>query len=141
MTTEALVLIDTSVWISALRPRAAKKTKELVERILDEDRSATCGIITAELLSGTRSKKEYHELFIGLQALHYLPTPESIWHRVSELGFKLRTKGIHVPTSDLLIAQIAMDNHCILLHCDAHFDLIARHSSLKGEAPPKRGSS
>jgi predicted nucleic acid-binding protein len=131
--TEGLVLIDTSVWISAFRPRTSKKAREQVGRMLDEDRVATCGIVIAELLSGTRSRTEYRELSADLNALHYLTTPESVWQKVSELGYKLRTKGLHVPIADLLIAQVAIDNDCTLLHMDSHFDLIGRNSPLKAE--------
>lgn len=133
MTTEGLILIDTSVWVSALRPKATKAIREQVAGILDEDKAATCGVVITELLSGTRSKKEYRNLAEDLGALHYLPTPESVWQTISDLGFRLRTKGLHVPTTDLLIAQIAINNNCTLLHIDSHLDLIARNSSLKAE--------
>jgi len=139
MTTEGLVLIDTSVWVSALRPRSVKKTKEQVGRVLDEDRAATCGVIISEILSGTRRKKEYHDLSADFGALHYLPAPEPIWVKISELGFRLRAKGFHVPNTDLLIAQIAIENGCMLLHQDSHFDLIARNSSLKTVTLSKKG--
>jgi predicted nucleic acid-binding protein len=132
--TERLVLIDTSVWISALRPGASKKARVQVGQMLDEDRVATCGIVMAELLSGTRSKTEYRELSADLGALHNLATPETVWQKVSELGYKLRTKGLHVPIADLLIAQVAIDNDCILLHMDSHFDLVGRNSPLKAKA-------
>ena len=133
MTADGLVLIDTSVWVSALRPSGAGNARDQVGRLLDEDRAATCGVIIAELLNGTGSRKEYHALSTDLDALHYLPAPESVWKRISELGFKLRAKGLHIPTTDLLIAQIATDNKCTLLHTDIHFDHIARHSSLKAQ--------
>jgi tRNA(fMet)-specific endonuclease VapC len=133
MTTEGLVLIDTSVWVSALRRGAPEKLTERVAEVLDEDRAATCGIIIAELLSGTKSRKEYDDLSADFGALHYLKTPEPIWHRISELGFKLRSKGLHIPTTDLLIAQIAIDSDCVLLHSDRHFEQIARHAPLRAK--------
>ena len=133
MRTEGLVLIDTSVWVSALRRGAPEKLIERVGRVLDEDRAATCGIIIAELLSGTRSRQEYQSLSADFGALHYLTTPEPIWLRVSELGFKLRFKGLRIPTTDLLIAQIAIDNDSVLLHSDSHFEQIARHTPLKAK--------
>jgi len=135
--TDGLVLIDTSVWILALRRRADEKTKGLVSRILDQDRAATCGLISVELLGGARTRKEYEALSKDLEALHYLPTPEPTWRKVSLLCLRLRAKGISIPYTDLLIAQIAMDNGCTLLHSDSHFNLIARHTNLHAQNAPK----
>ncbi len=131
--TDGLVLIDTSAWILALRRRVDEKVRERVSRILDEDRAATCGMILVELLGGARNKKEYEELSTDFEALHYLLTPEATWSRVAQLSLSLRARGVSVPYSDLLIAQIAIDNGCHLVHSDRHFDLIARHVDLQIE--------
>jgi predicted nucleic acid-binding protein len=51
-------------------------------------------------------------------------------HQSAELGFKLRRKGITSSAIDILIATLAMDYQCALLHKDSDFDRIARYSSL-----------
>ena len=84
-----------------------------------------------KLLLGTKTERVYTRLLEVLEALHYLETPEAIWYKVSKLGFILRRRGISIPCTDLLIAQIALDNNCGILHADMHFDLIASHTNLK----------
>ena len=132
--TDGLVVIDTSVWVLALRPKVDEKTKQTVSGVLDEDRAATCGVIMMELLSGARNRREYQELLQSLEALHYLRTPEVTWRKVAELSLNLRAKGVSIPYADLLIAQIAMDNGCGLLHSNRHFDLIASFTDLRVES-------
>ena len=121
-----LTLIDTSAWILALRKGDSLRAKDEVDRQVLENRAATSGIIMLELLSGTRTKREYQELKEDLGALIQLETPAKIWERASHLAYALRRKGITVPSTDILIiTAIAMENGCILLHADRHFDLIA----------------
>ena len=57
-----LVLIDTSVWIQADSLKANSEVKSKVLLLLDEDRVAVCGIITAELLCGAKTPANYEEL-------------------------------------------------------------------------------
>ena len=120
-----LTLIDTSAWILALRKGDSLRAKDEVDRQVLENRAATSGIIILELLSGTRTKREYQELKEDLGALIQLETPAKIWERASHLAYALKRKGITVPSTDILITAIAMENGCILLHGDRHFDLIA----------------
>jgi len=47
------------------------------------------------------------------------------------MAFDLRRKGITSSAIDALIAPLAIEYRCILLHKDSHFELIARNSSLK----------
>lgn len=124
-------MIDTSIWILSLRPGSKKEIEEEVSRIVIERRAATTGMIMLELLSGVSDAKMYRELLEDLQALHYLSVVEEVWNVSYGLGHGLRSKGVTVPSADLIIASIAIHNRVTLLHADKHFDLIARHSLLK----------
>lgn len=128
---KSLVLIDTSAWIIALRARKSQRAIKEVDAILAEGRAATSGVTMLELLSGARTEEEYTELLEDLSALHYLPTSKEIWSKSARMAFDLKRKGITIPTVDLVIASLAIDADCFLLHADVHFDLISKQTNLK----------
>lgn len=126
------VLIDTSVWVQALRRKAHRPLTDAVRQVILERRGATTGMIMLELLGGVRTEKEYAEFSDELGALHYLPT-DSAWSEAWRLSFALRRQGVTAPSADLLIASVAITHQCVLLHADEHFTLIAKYSKLLAE--------
>ena len=126
-----LFLVDTSAWILGLKRNSSNQVKNIITEILDKDLSATTGIIILELLPGTRTKKEYTEILSDLSALHYFEVNKKIWEKASQFGFNLRRKGKTIPSTDLLIASIALHYDLILLHADNHFVQIQEHADLK----------
>jgi len=128
---EKLFLIDTSAWILGLKRNSSNQIKNILTEILDKDQSATTSIIILELLQGTRTKKEYTEILSGLSALHYFEVNKEIWEKASQLGFDLRRMGKTIPSTDLLIATIALHYDLTLLHSDNHFEQIKEHADLK----------
>lgn len=127
-----LVLIDTSVWILALRksPPPLILIKDEVARLLVENRVAIVPLIRLELLGGTKSPAEFKRLESRLSALHQLPADEASWEMAIHLAFKLRQSGRIIPYTDIIIASAAIINNCTLLHSDKHFDLVAENTSL-----------
>ena len=126
-----LFLIDTSAWILGLKRNSSTQIKNILTEILDKDQSATTGIIILELLQGTKTKKEYEEIFSDLSALHYFKENREIWKKASLLGFELRRKGKTIPSTDLLIASISLYYNLNILHADNHFEIIKSLSNLK----------
>jgi len=126
-----LFLIDTSAWILGLKRNSSNQIKNILTEILDKDQSATTGIIILELLQGTRTKKEYIEILSDLFALYYFEVNKKIWERASQLGFDLRRKGKTIPSTDLLIASVALRYDLTLLHSDNHFEQIQKYTDLK----------
>jgi len=118
-------LIDTSAWILALRKGTSSRATDEVDRRIADNRAATTGIIMLELLSGTRTEREYQELKEDLRALIQLETTSKTWERASHLAYELKRKGLTVPATDVLIMTVAVENGCSLLHADHHFDLMA----------------
>jgi predicted nucleic acid-binding protein len=126
-----LVLIDTSAWICFFSRRGFEEVKKTISTLLDEDRAAIAGPILIELIQGTRSveeKETFKRLFRGI---HWLSVTDDHWQRAAEMAFDLRRKGITSSAIDTLIAALAIEYHCTLLHKDSHFELIARNSPLK----------
>ncbi len=131
MKTEPKILADTSAWIASFQREGHDALKQKLDEALEKNVLAISGLVLCELLQGAKSETEYQKLAERFRALHYLPTPEGTWERAAKLSFALRRQGLTIPTTDVVIAQIALDNRCALLHCDHHFDLIARHSDLQ----------
>jgi len=126
-----LFLIDTSAWILGLKRNSSVQIKNILTEILDKDQSATTGIIILELLQGTKTKKEYEEIFSDLSALHYFEENKEIWKKALLLGFELRRKGKTIPSTNLLIASISLYYDLDILHADNHFEIIKLYSNLK----------
>jgi predicted nucleic acid-binding protein len=126
-----LVLIDTSVWILALRKSPSPLAKDEVEHLLAENRVAIAPMIRLELLGGTKSVNEFNRLKSRLDALHQIPANEANWELATQLSFKLRQQGKVIPYTDILIGAAAIISSCLLLHADRHFDLMAEDTDLK----------
>lgn len=129
-----MFLIDTSVWIFALKKNFHPFIREKIDKILSESDVAINGIIELELLGGAKTEHEYNRLKSRLDALYYIEAGKSLWDLSSHLAFDLRKNGANVPYTDIFIAASAIQEKAILLHADSHFDTIAEHSSLKVES-------
>lgn len=129
-----MILIDTSVWLFALKRDFHPLIKGKVEKLLLTEKVAINGMIQLELLGGVKSEKEYDRLFQRLNSLYQIEADRSLWDRASKLAFELKQKGTTVPYADIFIAASALQESALLVHADSHFDLIADHSDLKVES-------
>ena len=125
-----LVLIDTSGWICFFARHGHEDIKKIISILLDEDRVAIAGPIFVELVQGVRDVKEKQDINNYAKGLHWLRVTDEHWHQSAELIFQLRRKGVTSSMIDVLIAVLAMDYQCTLLHKDTDLDHIARNSSL-----------
>jgi len=126
-----LVLVDTSAWICFFSRRGFEDLKKTLSILLDEDRAAIAGPILVELIQGTRTPEEKETIKTVTRGIHWLSVSDDHWHKAAEMAFALRRKGITSPAIDTLIAVLAIDYRCILLHKDSHFELISRNSQLR----------
>lgn len=124
---EAWILIDSSCWVHALRADGSPAIREQVRKLIIEGRAATCEIIVLELMGGTRTSKEFNELYEELMSLKQLPIDEGVWRQAYLSAHTLRSKGISVPAIDQLIASVGLAYACSILHQDKHFDLMAKY--------------
>ena len=129
-----LFLVDTSVWIFALRKDFISPIKDRVSHLLRDYVVLTSGMIKLEILGGTKTEKEFQRLKTRLDALEIVEINTFLWEKAYTLAFKLRRKGITVPYTDILIAACALETESTLVHADAHFDLVANHIGLKAES-------
>lgn len=129
-----MYLVDTSVWILALRNKPNEAVKERVHELLAGGLVHTTGIIAVELLGGVRSEAEYERLSARLRSLRPIETTPTVWDLAAELLFTLRRRGVTVPATDAVIAACALTRQAVLVHADGHYDQMAAHTRLKVES-------
>ncbi|MDL1969544.1 MAG: PIN domain-containing protein [Candidatus Desulfofervidaceae bacterium] len=117
-----VVLLDTSVWIDALRGKTSRIV-EITKSLLKEERVAICGPVIFELKRGLRPQEEVLSLF---EALIRLPVEEKIWDAAGEMDAFLRQRGITIPPMDILIAQVCLHYGVPLFTLDEHFRSIPK---------------
>jgi len=122
------VVLDTSVWIDALR---GGKTASAVREIVSDLRSTLLAPVAQELLVGARPGADSRVLS-ELVSLTSIEVPgRDDFLGAGELGARLRRAGVTVSAIDLLIAQQTLRLRQPLWTLDAHFRAIARHSRLR----------
>ena len=122
-----MILIDTSAWIASFKKIGNHELKEFMKQAIVSGLAVTSPIIILELLQGCRSVGERDALKIKLESLDNLSITLSVWEQAYELGFSLRRKGLTIPTVDLIIAALAIENKSLLLHHDEHYEMIVPH--------------
>lgn len=125
------VLVDTSAWIVSFKKKGNDELKEFLKHSLEERKALTNELIILELLRGCRSREEFQNLKTRLESLDSVEITKGVWERTFSLGFSLKRKGIIIPTVDLVIACLAVENDCFLLHHDRHFTMMRSYSTLQ----------
>lgn len=113
------MLVDSSAWISYLRSGEGGLSTYL-ERLLDNNRAALCGIVLTEVRQGLRSHEqgEVLELF---ETLPYIETTRDDYERAGALLSGLQRRGMTLPAPDGVIAALCLEHELELLEFDKHF--------------------
>jgi len=131
VTTIDYVLVDSSAWIASFRSDAPASLQNYLTQGLTKRSIATASIIKLELLQGANTPREYNDLKSMFDSLHALEMTQAVWNRAYWLGFTLRRNGITIPTTDIMVAALALEYDCALLHQDRHFPMIQSVVELK----------
>jgi len=115
-------IVDTSVWIDFFKGIASIKT--FLNNLILKDKVFICGPILLELLQGIKSSEEKESVKEALLSLPYLNITIQEWEDAASLSRELRTKGITLPLTDLLIGQLAKIYNLEVISFDPHFDQI-----------------
>ena len=118
----ASVLLDTSIWIDALRGKTPHIV-EATEKLLKDDRILICGPILFEIKRGLRPP-DRKKILPLLDALIRLSVDETVWDAAGDLDASLRKKGITIPPIDVIIAQVCLHHKVSLFTLDEHFQSI-----------------
>ncbi len=125
-----MILIDSSAWVEFLRNTASPACSR-VDELLDAD-IATCDPVRMEILAGARNERHSRDLRRLLARATVLPTEPGHYDDAAMLFRTCRRHGETVrKLIDCLIGAIAIDAGVPILHQDADFDVLARHTGLQ----------
>lgn len=130
-----MILIDTSAWVEFLRDTGSPVCVE-VDRLLDSD-IAICDPVRMEVLAGSRNEVHLRDLRGLLALATVLPTLPGDYEQAASLYRTCRQRGDTVrKLIDCLIGAVSLRHHASILHADADFDVLERHTSLETHRPP-----
>jgi predicted nucleic acid-binding protein len=124
-----MVLVDSSVWIEALRRKGRLEIKLGLEGLLEAYEAQWCSPVRLEVLGGARPE-ERRALGVQFSVIPYRRCEEADWDRAVSLAWKLRDSGLTVPWMDVVIAAIAIHDRVRLYSIDAHFPQISTLAGL-----------
>ena len=127
-------LVDTSVWLLALRRDALNSTPEVDElkRALEAGNEIfVTGLVLQELLQGFNKPKAYDQIVEYFALLPFIVPDREDYIQAVNLRNQCRRKGIQVGTIDALLAQLCIDREIEILTTDIDFSQIAKAAPLK----------
>jgi predicted nucleic acid-binding protein len=119
-----VIVVDTSVWIAALRS-AASREAEVLQQVLDADEVALPVPVRIELLSGA-SRADRQKLRRGLSALPLLYPTDDTWAIVEGWLESAGRAGLRFGMGDLLIAALAAEAQALVWSLDSDFHRMER---------------
>ncbi len=127
-----MIMVDTSVWIEFLRDTGSPVCKKLFS-LLDKE-LAVSDPISMEVLAGARGDEHLEQLRRLLARYTHVQATPSDYELAGVLYRRCRANGETVrKLIDCLIAAISIRNDLPLLHADADFDVLERHTELRVE--------
>jgi len=139
-----LILIDTSAWVEFLRDTGSAVCAR-VDALLD-DEIATCPPVRMELLAGARDEQHLADLRGLLARGSLLNVEPTDYEEAASLYRACRRGGETVrKLIDCLIGAAAIRADLAILHADADFEVLARHTRLRVDrvavASPRDGGT
>ena len=126
----AVILVDTSAWVEFLRDTGSVACN-LVEELLAAD-IAVCEPVRMEVLAGARDESHLLDLRRLLARAAVIPTQATDYEDAAALYRRCRREGETVrKLIDCLIAATAIRAGVPILHNDADFGALARHTELR----------
>ena len=124
-----MIIIDTSAWIEFLRDTGSKVCNT-VDDLLGAD-LAICDAISMEVLAGARDEQHLAQLRGLLARATLVPIVAEDYDQAAALYRTCRRNGETVrKLIDCLIAAVAIRSNTPVLHADADFAALARHTPL-----------
>jgi predicted nucleic acid-binding protein len=124
-----MILLDTSAWVEFLRNTGSPVCEE-VDRLLDNE-IATTNPVLMEVLAGARDERHLHDLRGLLGRAQMTQCEPADYLTAAVLYRRCRQRGETVRRLiDCLIGAVAIRQNLPVLHHDADFDVLARHTDL-----------
>lgn len=131
-----MILVDSSIWISAYRGVQDAATAALRREIVANN-IIVGDLILLEVLQGFRVDREYNQARAAMLAYDFRELCGQRVALAAATNYRaLRAKGITVrKTIDMVIATWCILNSIVLLHADRDFDPIEQHLGLQVYKP------
>ena len=126
-----MYLVDTSVWIHALRPSGNPSIQSLLKPLIVSGDTAVTEWILLELMTGLLASERKEGLLRWFAPVTRLSFQPSWWDQVWDYAARLRKQGVSPTAADCLIATVAIRHEAVLLHCDADFEAMKQALPLK----------
>lgn len=118
-----LRLIDSSIWISYLRPQPAARLVAAVHEALKAGEAAVATPIVAEVLAGIRDASEYAARQTDFRALPHVATDGEVGYTAARIGRALAGAGKTSKTVDLILAAASIHSGAELWSLpDEHYE-------------------
>ena len=128
-----MILIDTSAWVEFLRDTGSPICQRVDDLLAAE--IATCDAVRMKVPSGAHNEEHLQQLRRLLARASILPTESVDCDAAAALYRTCRQRGHTVrKLIDCLIAAVAIRGDAPILHKDADFDILARHTALRVDA-------
>ncbi len=124
-----MIVVDTSVWVSAFRSAKTENARVLRE-LLDDDEVALAAPVRVELLVGL-SRRDQAATRQALSALPVIYPAQPNWRTIDNWVEIASRIGERFGFADLLIGAIASDNRLPIWSLDQDFSRMARLGWLK----------
>ena len=125
-----MILIDTSAWVEFLRDTGSPVCT-LVDEVLAGE-VAICDAVRMEVLAGARDESHLMGLRRLLARAVDIPIESTDYDDAAALYRRCRRQGETVrKLMDCLIASVAIRTGTPVLHSDADFDVLTRHTELQ----------
>lgn len=127
---------------SALSRLAVPEVALVLRKLVDQGLTATCGMVSLEMLYSARNGDEHDQIKAGLGAHEWIFIEDEDFGRAIEVQRMLAALGRHRAASlaDLLIAAVAERTGVTVLHYDNDFDLISEVTGQPTQWVLPRGS-
>ena len=117
-----MYLVDTSVWIHALRPAGHPSIRSLLRPLIVSGETAITDWILLELMTGLLASERKEALLQWFAPITRLPFEAAWWDVALDHAARLRKRGTSPTAPDCLIATVAIKHQVPLIHCDADFE-------------------
>lgn len=119
-----MIVVDTSVWVAALRSEKAREA-DVLRALLDADDVGLPVPVRAEILSGA-SRADAGRLGRVLSALPILYPTDDTWHTIEGWIERATRAGDRFGVGDLLIAALSAEAGAVIWSLDADFRRMSR---------------